>query len=211
MIAHLPSVRPRRPILAGAAAVLATVGLLGACSGGTATSGISTAPSSTAGASAPESNPPGDIPDNQVFVPYSPPAGGYRVKVPEGWQRTELPGGATFTDKLNSVTVQRSSVATAPTVESVRAAGAPTAAAPTSKYRDARVEQVSLPAGQAIRATYTADGAPDPVTGKTVTDDVVVYTLAKGGTQVELVLAGPHGADNVDPWKIVSDSIGWTP
>ena len=36
-----------------------------------------------------EKNPPGDIPDDQVFVAYTSRAGGYSLKVPEGWARTE--------------------------------------------------------------------------------------------------------------------------
>src|SRR5207248_392432 len=50
----------------------------------------------------PETNPPGDIPDNQAFVRYQPTSGGYSIEVPEGWARTDGPGVATFTDKFNS-------------------------------------------------------------------------------------------------------------
>src|SRR5690349_11683068 len=52
-----------------------------------------------------ESNPPGDIPDNQVYVVYRPTVGsftGFTVKVPEGWARTEQGGSTVFTDKLNT-------------------------------------------------------------------------------------------------------------
>jgi hypothetical protein len=45
-------------------------------------------------------NPPGDIPDDQVFVVYASAAGGYRVKVPEGWKRTEQGPDVEFIDKL---------------------------------------------------------------------------------------------------------------
>src|SRR3954470_10175370 len=41
---------------------------------------------------APEKNPPGDIPDNQVFVPYRSPLGS-SIKVPEGWSRVERADG----------------------------------------------------------------------------------------------------------------------
>jgi hypothetical protein len=46
----------------------------------------------------PEVNPPGDIPDSQVFVTYASPVG-FSIKVPEGWAMTERPDGARFTDK----------------------------------------------------------------------------------------------------------------
>ena len=65
------------------------------------------------------------------------------------------------------------------------------------------------PAGSAYRAVYRVDGQPDPVTGKTVNNDVEQYTFWRNGTQVDLRLSGPHGADNVDPWKIITDSFRW--
>src|SRR5690242_4276543 len=62
--------------------------------------------STAANPNAREVNPAGDIPDNQVYVRYAPPAGGYSVKVPEGWGRTATGGAVTFTDKLNSVRME---------------------------------------------------------------------------------------------------------
>lgn len=87
----------------------------------------------------------------------------------------------------------------------------PVSGAALTGYQLDTVDQVTLPGGTAVKATYRADAAPDPVTGKVVSDDVLVYDLFSGGTEVTLVLAGPHGADNVDPWTIVADSFGWTP
>src|SRR5436190_17935622 len=52
-----------------------------------------------------ESNTPGDIPDNTVFVPYHSAKGGWTVTVPEGWARTTTGTTVTFTDKLNTVKV----------------------------------------------------------------------------------------------------------
>jgi len=45
-----------------------------------------------------EKNPPGDIPDNQVFLKYASAAGGYSLKVPEGWARIEDGADVSFTD-----------------------------------------------------------------------------------------------------------------
>src|SRR5581483_9864652 len=115
----------RTAILIGAAAGLA---LLAACGGGTGSNGAKAAPGSTAAQSpvstqrakgavdpnAPEVNAAGDIPDNQVFVDYSPPSGGFTVTVPEGWARSEAGGAVTFTDKLNSVRMEMVDAATAP-------------------------------------------------------------------------------------------------
>jgi hypothetical protein len=137
-----------------------------------------------------EVSPPGDIPDNQVFVAYSPLGGGYTVKVPEGWARTQRAAATTFTDKLNSVTM-----------ESLPADRIP--APPTG----ARVTTVTRSAGRATRAVYPARGKPDPVTGKSRTLTVERYVFSRGGRRVVLVLRGAKGADNVDPWRIVTDSL----
>src|SRR5207253_2592614 len=83
-------------------------------------------PSASKGASGgKDTNPPGDVPDNQAFVTYSPPAGGYQVKVPEGWARTDGPNVVSFTDKFNTVRVELVHADQAPTVESARSTELP--------------------------------------------------------------------------------------
>jgi hypothetical protein len=145
-----------------------------------------------------EVSPAGDIPDNQAFVAYSPPGGGYQVKVPEGWARTASGGAVTFTDKLNSVTMESHAAKSAPTTASVtRPAGA-------------KVTAVTRKAGPGIEVVYVAKSKPDPVTGKVTTQDVQRYEFFKNGRVVVLTLSGPKGADNVDPWRIVTDSLRFT-
>jgi hypothetical protein len=178
--------------------------LVGGCSSGSASSqGQATG----APASASETSPLGDIPDNQVYVPYSPPDGSFTVEVPEGWARTDAGDTVSFTDKLNTVTVQELTGRPQPTPDSVRTGELAGAAARNGAA--GTVEQVTLPAGPAIHATYSADATPDPVTGRTVRDDVELYVFWKDGTEVLLTLSGPHGADNVDPWKKISTSFTW--
>lgn len=65
----------------------------------------------------PEKNPPGDIPDTQVFLDYHSPEG-FSLKVPEGWARTDLLHGAKFVDTLDGVAVTVAAVKSAPTVPS---------------------------------------------------------------------------------------------
>jgi hypothetical protein len=145
------------------------------------------------GNSGPETNAPGDIPDNQAFVAYSPPSGLYTVKVPEGWARSESATTTTFSDKFNSITIGT----TAPPAES----------APCFAPKD--TTSVTRKGGTAKLVTYQADSPPDPVTGKVVRDDVERYEFSRNGTVVVLTLAGAAGSDNVDPWKIVTDSFAW--
>jgi hypothetical protein len=71
------------------------------------------------------------------------------------------------------------------------------------------VETVRLPAGSVVHARYTADSPADPVTGKVRTDDVELYVFWRNGTEVLLTLSGPKGADDVDPWRMVSTSFTW--
>jgi hypothetical protein len=101
-------------------------GAVGSSSSSSASSATS-APSSSSTQSAqggvnpngPEVNESGDIPDNQAYVAYRPPSGGYSVKVPEGWARSESNGAVIFTDKLNSIRMETVDAPTAPTVASV--------------------------------------------------------------------------------------------
>ena len=99
----------RRIVIVAGVVGLALVA--GACSSGSKSSGATatTTKASPAGGvdpNAPEVNPPGDIPDDQVFVAYTPPAGGFSVKVPEGWARSEQGGAVVFTDNLNSIRME---------------------------------------------------------------------------------------------------------
>jgi hypothetical protein len=146
---------------------------------------------------APEVNPAGDIPDNQAYVRYTPPGASFSVKVPEGWGRTTGGRAITFTDKLNAIRM-----------ETGAAGGARRAPAGASNVK---VTTVHRAAGTATEVAYLAQSQPDAVTGKTRTNAVERYTFAHGGKLVVLTLSGPKGADNVDPWRIVTDSLRFTP
>ena len=157
----------------------------------------------------PEVNPAGDIPDNQVYVRYSPPGAGYSVKVPEGWARTAAGGAVSFTDKLNAIRLE-SQRGSAPTVASVRAKDVPALARSVPGYRPGDVGVLTRSAGTAVHISYLANSPVDAVTGKSHTDAVERYIFFHKGRRAVLTLSGPQGADNVDPWMIVSDSLTWT-
>jgi hypothetical protein len=72
-----------------------------------------------------------------------------------------------------------------------------------------RVTTEQRPAGPVLRITYQADSTPNSVTGKSVRQDVETYEYWNNGTQVSVTLSGPVGADNVDPWRTVTDSFRW--
>jgi hypothetical protein len=195
--------------LAVAAAVLATAAVLVGCgTSATAPSG-SGAGSSTVTAPAPETNPAGDIPDNQAFVPFTPPGGLVAVSVPEGWARTTDGAATVFTDKSNTVRIETHTRATAPTTASVNADELPVIASSTPGYRSGTVTAVQRKAGPAMLITYQGTSPPSPVTGKTGTDAIERYEFWRDGREVILTLSGPVGADNVDPWRTITDSLQW--
>jgi hypothetical protein len=154
-------------------------------------------------------NAAGDIPDNQVFVPYVAPDQSFQVSVPEGWARTTDGPAVLFTDKFNSVRVESVQRPAAPDPASATSDEVPAIAAAAPAFALGDVTPVTRKAGPAVLITYTASSPADPVTGKTVTTAVERYEFWKGGQEVVLTLAGPQGADNVDPWRIVTDSFGW--
>ena len=128
--------------------------------------------------------------------------------MPEGWARTASPAGVSFTDKLNTIAIQTSRAA-APTMASVRAAEVPAVQGSVHGFVLAGLSTVSRPAGTAVLIRYSADSRPDPVTGKVYKDAIERYEFYRNGTEAVVTLAGPAGADNVDPWRTVTNSFRW--
>ncbi|MFI7020982.1 hypothetical protein [Streptomyces sp. NPDC050164] len=195
----------------GVVGLVLAAALTAGCSGSSGTGSGTGSGSASAGASAAptEANPAGDIPDNQAFVAYQPPGGGFTVKVPEGWARTSQGGTIVFTDKLNRVQISSSSASTAPTAGLVTNQVVPHLRGQVKKLAASKVSQVTRHAGRAVLLTYQGDSAPDTVTGKVVRDAFERYAFYRQGREVDLTLSGPVTADNVDPWRIVSDSFAW--
>ena len=210
-----------------AAATLIGGALLAACSSGstigTSAAGTTTSPAAGSGSGSPsatpteapvssespvpvESNPPGDIPDTAVFVPFHSAKGGWTVKVPEGWSRTTAGTSVTFTDKLNTVQVD-AQPGTAVTLASAKKTDVPALASSTRAFKLTSVTKVTLPAGPAILISYQANSDPNAVTGKQYRLDVLRYEFFHAGTRTTLTLLSPVGADNVDPWRIVTQSL----
>jgi hypothetical protein len=169
------------------------------------------APSSSAGAGqgGKDVTPPGDIPDNQAFVAFQPPAGEYRIEVPEGWARTDSAGAVRFTDKFNSITIEAVPAPSAPTAASAQAGEVPKVRASATCFEGRGASTVVRRSGPAVLITYRADTPPDPVTGKVARDDVERYEFWKTGREAVITLASPLGSDNVDPWRRITDSFSW--
>src|SRR5436190_2531619 len=188
-----------------ASAVLLALGA-GACGSSSSGGSATQAPNPNAK----ESSPPGDIPDNQAFVRFTPPGGGFSVKVPEGWAQRKAGGAVAFTDKLNTIRIESRAASAPLTVQKARGGELSSLAHSVKGFKAGKVSTVSRKAGTAVRITYLASSSADPVTGKTVTDAVERYVFFHKGRAVVLTLSGPKGADNVDPWRLVTDSVRWS-
>lgn len=171
--------------------------------------GVCTAPAIAAEtAVAPERNPPGDIPDTQVFVPYVSPLG-FTIKVPEGWARKTNASSVHFADKYNSVDISISAPSTAPTVVSVKAATVPDLESTGRAVKVGPVKDVRTGGGTAVMISYTSNSDPNPVTNKQIRLEHDRYLFYKSGKLATLDMAAPQGADNVDAWRLMADSFRW--
>jgi hypothetical protein len=154
-----------------------------------------------------ESNPPGDIPDNLAFVPYRNASGGYSFTHPEGWAQTGKGTRVQFTDKLNGVAVEVSPASQAPSVASAKSSEVPQLQSSVPAFELRSVSAVTVPAGPGVRIVFRRNSEPDPVTGKVYRDEVEEYLVFNNGTQVTMDLFGPVGADNVDAYRTMSQSL----
>jgi len=157
-----------------------------------------------------ESNPGGDIPDNQAFVAFADPAGRFTVTVPEGWARGATGTATVFTDKYNSIRIESQLAATAPTTDSARTDELPAIQTGAPGFATGKISTVDRKAGQAVLITYQASSPLNTVTGKVATEAVERYEFWRAGREVVVTLSAPVDSDNVDPWRKVTDSFTWT-
>jgi len=213
---HVPRPPSRRRRSAGAVLALGVVALLAACGSGTTStsttaSGVASTPSTTGTATtvtiAPETNAPGDIPDTTAYVPYSNVPGRYTFSHPEGWAQTVQGTSVSFTDKYNGASASVET-ATAPlTPASAQSAEVPKLQASEPAFVLTSIAPVTLPAGPGILIVYRRNSAPDPVTGRSVRQEVHRFVIYGNGQAVALDLFGAVGADNVDPYAKMSQSL----
>jgi len=156
----------------------------------------------------PEKNPPGDIPDNQVFVDYASPLG-FSLKVPEGWARQDLPDGVSFADKYGRISVSQTGAPTMPSVEEAKNTLVADLEKSSRAVTVAAVKPVRLPAGAAIRISYGSNSDPNPVTNKAIRLEIDRYYFWKDGKLVAVNFSAPAGADNADQWDMMSRSFRW--
>jgi len=159
---------------------------------------------------APEKNPPGDIPDTQVFVAYRSADGQYQLEVPEGWARSTQGADVSFVDKLDGIRVAITPAPAAPTAASARTNEVATLLKSGRAVQVDKVQDVQLPAGAAVLVEYSSNSDPDPVTNKQVRLENNMYLFFQNGKLATLTLWAPLGADNVDQWQRIAQSFRWS-
>lgn len=154
-----------------------------------------------------EKNPPGDIPDNLAFVPYANASGHYRFTHPEGWAQTVNGARVLFTDKLNGVTAEPGTATSAPTVSDANSKEVPELRRTQAAFELRSVTVASVPGGHGVRIVYRRNSAPDAVTGRQYRDEVERFEVVSSGREVVLEMYGPVGADNVDAYRTMVQSL----
>jgi hypothetical protein len=187
------------------------------CGGSSSSSTSSSASASAGHTTAPEggaalaadakSAATGDIPDSQNFLTLNDQHLRIGMIYPEGWTVQEGSSGVTIKDKNNLVRIALST-GPAPTTASVQAQLAALKSS-TPALTTGSVQTISLKSGPAVKATYTTQSAPNPVTGKQVTLMVDRYVLSHGGRVAVVELGTPVGVDNVDAYKRMIGSFKW--
>ena len=96
------------------------------------------------------------------FIDYTSPQG-FTMKVPEGWARSDRTDGTSFVDKLDGVVVSVTRADNPPTVSSVKITTHLCFERSGGAVKIGSIKPVKLPAGQAIRITYTSNSEPNQV------------------------------------------------
>jgi hypothetical protein len=149
----------------------------------------------------------GDIPDNQVFLTLYDKGHGFSMKYPEGWAQKSKGDTLTIQDKNNIVRVAITN-GPAPTVASVQREMA-TLKQKTPSLKAGTPATSTVSGHPAIKVAYTTTSVPNPVTGKTVQLMVDRYYFWQGGRVAVLDLGTPQGVDNVDAYRLMSESFAW--
>ena len=113
----------------------------------------------------PEKNPPGDIPDSQVFITYTSPLG-VSLKIPEGWSRKDRADGASIFDKYGVIDIAVSAANAVPTAASARIGEVAELERNGHAVKIASIKDIVLPAGPAVQIVDTSNSNANAVTGK---------------------------------------------
>jgi hypothetical protein len=197
------------PSVSGSAAVVSAAPTVSAP---TASPSASQAPEPSPSASqAPEPSggtTSGDVPDNAVFLTYRGANPAFSIQYVEGWQVTPQPDGVVIRDKDSSETVS-----IAPPQADVAGYVASTdMPALRAQPGFGLITQDIVKAGGSsyVHLVFHLTSPPDPVTGKQLPLTVDRYYVPGSSGLAIVSLATPDGVDNVDAFRQMIESFGWS-
>ena len=156
-----------------------------------------------------EKNPPGDIPDTQVFINYASTVGGYKLQVPEGWARTENGGNVQYIDKFDGIKVEITDSALPLSADNIKNNQVVELQKTGHAVQVNSIKEATLKGGKAVIVAYDSNSEPDKVTNKQIRlENEKIYFL-NNGKLAAITLWAPKGADNVDQWNLISNSFVW--
>jgi hypothetical protein len=174
--------------------------------GGTMSASMAGATTTTVSV-APNSLTPGDIPDTIAYVTYSNSGGRYQFKHPEGWAQATHGTSVLFTDSYNGVAVEVVGATKPLTSSFVHHSVVPKLRSSQAAFSLLRVSPIRLRAGAGYLIIFRRNSRPNPVTNKSVRQEVHLYAIYAHGRILNMSLFGAVGADNVDPYAKMSQSL----
>ena len=149
----------------------------------------------------------GDIPDNQVFLTFRDTGAGYSFKYPEGWAQRGSGRLVNFRDKNNVVRIAVIGGGSLTRPDVIAEMNRLKASTPSLRFEAPTT--VNLNGAAAVKVVYTTRSAPNAVTGKRVTLTVDRYFVPGTGKHAVIDLGTPQGVDNVDAYRLMSESFRW--
>ncbi|MEA2785263.1 MAG: hypothetical protein QOF71_1367 [Candidatus Eremiobacteraeota bacterium] len=137
--------------------------------------------------------------DSQAFVTFA--GDGYSVLVPRGWARTQQGSAVTFRSDADS--------------ELIETAPAGTSTDLTARFHPVGVihlqtRNVTLGTEPASLISFRSLSEPDPVTGKRLEIENLLYSSSHNGVKAMLLFSARTAADNADRWTKIAQSFRWT-
>jgi len=150
-----------------------------------------------------------NIPDDQVFISFTSPAG-FTISVPEGWMRHDGGRETAFSDEYNRIALSVESALQPFDLAYARSTLAPEIEKMGRAVRITEIAEIKLRPGRTVKIAYDANSEPNEIANKRVRQENERFYFVKDHRLVTLSLTTPKGADNIDRWRMISSSFRWT-
>jgi hypothetical protein len=158
---------------------------------------------------APAADPPGSIAEAQPFAPHQSKDGSYVIDLPADWAQTESGSMVTATSGNDGVLVAVQPAPVAPTAATARDNEAVLLQQHGRAVQILAVEDVTLPAGPAVKIRFTSNSEPDPATGRQLRLEDQTLLIPRAGQLYGVTMWAPQGAQTAAAWDRVAKSFRW--